>query len=143
MAGLLSLRKSLLTTPACTPPQYPAHWALPIQTMDGMETDEKQSNLRLLRTSSILDQGDTCTTRHGDCLRLCTDNARTVSTSTDLHALLGPAERIKFQVIQVQETKSRRRDVRQMNDSTLVVRKERVPSQNGGCFVVRACRPSS
>ncbi|KAK6738990.1 hypothetical protein RB195_020837 [Necator americanus] len=113
-------------------PQYPAHWALPSQTSDGMATGERRSNLRLLRTSLILDQGDTRTTRHGDCLRLCTYNARTVSTDADLHALLGAAERIKFHVIALQETKCRRSDVRQMNDGTLVIRGEKVPSRNVG-----------
>ncbi|KAK6761319.1 hypothetical protein RB195_022398 [Necator americanus] len=96
--------------------QYPVHWALPSQTSDGMATGERRSNLRLLRTSLILDQGDTHTTRHGDCLRLCTYNVRTVPTDADLHALLGAAEGIKFQVIALQETKCRRSDVRQMND---------------------------
>ncbi|KAK6744946.1 hypothetical protein RB195_011578 [Necator americanus] len=97
-----------------------------------MATGERRSNLRLLRTSLILDQGDTRTTRHGDCLRLCTYNARTVSTDADLHALLGAAERIKFHVIALQEIKCRRSDVRQMNDGTLVIRGEKVPSQNVG-----------
>ncbi|KAK6761046.1 hypothetical protein RB195_022203 [Necator americanus] len=97
-----------------------------------MATGERRSNLRLLRTSLILDQGDTRTTRHGDCLRLCTYNARTVSTDADLHALLGAAERIKFHVIALQETKCRRSDVRQMNDGTLVIRREKVPSRNVG-----------
>ncbi|KAK6728855.1 hypothetical protein RB195_006117 [Necator americanus] len=76
-----------------------------------MATGERRSNLKLLRTSLILDQGDTRTTCHGDCLRLCTYNARTVSTDADLHALLGAAERIKFHVIALQETKCRRRGV--------------------------------
>ncbi|KAK6741277.1 hypothetical protein RB195_009247 [Necator americanus] len=97
-----------------------------------MATGERRSNLRLLRTSLILDQGDTRTTRHGDCLRLCTYNARTVSKDADLHALLGAAERIKFHVIALQETKCRRSDVRQMNDGTLVIRGEKVPSRNVG-----------
>ncbi|KAK6755318.1 hypothetical protein RB195_013971 [Necator americanus] len=97
-----------------------------------MATGERRSNLRLLRTSLILDQGDTRTTRHGDCLRLCTYNARTVSTDADLHALLGAAERIKFHVIALQETKCRRSDVRQMNDGTLVIRGEKVSSRNVG-----------
>ncbi|KAK6760200.1 hypothetical protein RB195_021624 [Necator americanus] len=103
-----------------------------------MATGERRSNLRLLRTSLILDQGDTRTTRHGDCLRLCTYNARTVSTDADLHALLGAAERIKFHVIALQETKCRRSDVRQMHDGTLVIRGEKVPSRNvcGVGFVV-------
>ncbi|KAK6747891.1 hypothetical protein RB195_000849 [Necator americanus] len=132
VAWLLSLGKSLFATPAYSLPQYPAHWALPSQTSDGMATGERRSNLRLLRTSLILDQGDTCTTRHRDCLRLCTYNARTVSTDADLHVLLGAAERIKFHVIALQETKCRRSDVRQMNDGTLVIRGEKVPSRNVG-----------
>ncbi|KAK6732480.1 hypothetical protein RB195_016703 [Necator americanus] len=71
LAWLLSLEKSLFATPAYSLPQYPAHWALPSQTSDGMATD------------------------------------------ADLHALLGAAERIKFHVIALQETKCRRSDVRQ------------------------------
>ncbi|KAK6730560.1 hypothetical protein RB195_007179 [Necator americanus] len=118
--------------PACALLEYLAHWALPSQTSDGMATGERRSNLRLLRTSLILDQGDTRTTRHGDCLRLCTCNARTVSTDADLHALLGAAERIKFHVIALQETKCRRSDVRQMNDGALVIRGEKVPPRNVG-----------
>ncbi|KAK6749549.1 hypothetical protein RB195_001891 [Necator americanus] len=86
----------------------------------------------MLRTSLILNQGDTRTTRHGDCLRLRTYNARTASTDADLHAFLGAAERFKFHVIVLQETKCRKSDVRQMNESTLVIRGERVPSRNVG-----------
>ncbi|KAK6748230.1 hypothetical protein RB195_001075 [Necator americanus] len=97
-----------------------------------MATGERRSNLRLFRTSLILGQGDTRMTRHGDCLRLCTYNARTVSTDADLHALLEAAERIKFDVIALQETKCRRSDVRQMNNGTLVIRGEKVPSRNVG-----------
>ncbi|KAK6758081.1 hypothetical protein RB195_015725 [Necator americanus] len=97
-----------------------------------MATGERRSDLRLLRTSLILDQGDTRTTRHGDCLRLCTYKARTVSTDADLHALLPAAERIKFHVIALQKTKCRNSDVRQMNDGTLIIRGEKVPSRNVG-----------
>ena len=43
---------------------------------------------------------------------LCTYNARTVSTNADLHALLDAAEHIKYHVIALQETKSRKKDVR-------------------------------
>ncbi|KAK6761379.1 hypothetical protein RB195_022441 [Necator americanus] len=43
-------------------------------------------------------QADTCTTRYGDYLRLCSWNARTVSTDAELNTLLGAAERIKFYV---------------------------------------------
>ncbi|KAK6737190.1 hypothetical protein RB195_019716 [Necator americanus] len=63
---------------------------------------------------------------------MCTFNARTVSTDADLHALLGAAERIKFHVIALQETKCTRSDVRQMNGGTLVIREEKVPSRNVG-----------
>ncbi|KAK6736471.1 hypothetical protein RB195_019261 [Necator americanus] len=138
VAWLLSLGKSLFAIPAYSLPQYPAHWALPSQTSEGMATGERRSNLRLLRTSLILDQGDTRTTRHGDCLRLCTYNARTVSTDANLYAFLGAAERIKFHVIALQETKCRRNDVQQMNEGTLVIRGEKVPSRNvdGVGFVV-------
>ncbi|KAK6736546.1 hypothetical protein RB195_019310 [Necator americanus] len=73
-------------------------------------------------------------TRYGDCLRPCIYNARTVSIGADLHALLGTAERIKFHVIALQETKCRRSDVRQMNDGTLVIRGEKVPLRNVGGF---------
>ncbi|KAK6749844.1 hypothetical protein RB195_002073 [Necator americanus] len=90
VAWLLSLGKSLFATPAYSLPQYPAHWALPSQTSDGMATD------------------------------------------ADLHALLGAAERIKFHVIALQETKCRRIDVRQMNDGTLVIREDKLPSRNVG-----------
>ncbi|KAK6740811.1 hypothetical protein RB195_008955 [Necator americanus] len=46
--------------------------------------------------------------------RLCTHSARTVPTDADLYALRGAAERIKFHVIALQETKSRKSDVRYM-----------------------------
>ncbi|KAK6765054.1 hypothetical protein RB195_025114 [Necator americanus] len=69
---------------------------------------------------------------HDSPWRLGTYNARTVSTDANLHALLGAAERIKFHVIALQETKCRRSDVRQMNDGTLVIRGEKVPSRNVG-----------
>ncbi|KAK6735581.1 hypothetical protein RB195_018661 [Necator americanus] len=87
----------------------------------------------LFRTSSIVGKGDTRTTRREDCLRLCTYNARTVSTDADLHALLGAAERIKFHSAGDQVQKERR-----MNDGKLVIRGEKVPPRNVGgvCFVV-------
>ncbi|KAK6736608.1 hypothetical protein RB195_019357 [Necator americanus] len=108
-----------------------------------MATCERRSNLRLLRTPLILDEGDTLTTRHGDCLRLCTYNARTVSTDADLHALLGAAERIIFHMIALQETKCRRSDVRQMNDDTPSFVERRAKCRL--CWFCRTpiCRPSS
>ncbi|KAK6733203.1 hypothetical protein RB195_017142 [Necator americanus] len=137
MAGLL-VWESLFATPAYSLPQYPCTLGLAVSDVGRyMTTGERRSNLRLFRKSLILDQGDTCTTRHGDCLRVCTYNARTVSTDADQHALLGAAERIKFHVIALQETKCRGSDVRQMN-GTLVIRGEKVPSRNVGSvdFVV-------
>ncbi|KAK6764881.1 hypothetical protein RB195_024993 [Necator americanus] len=132
VTGLLSLWKTLFATPVYSLPQYSAHWALPSQTSDGMASGERRLNLRLLRTSSILDQDDARMARHGDCLRLCTYNARTVSTDADLHALLGAAERIKFYATALQQTNCRRSDVGQMNGGTLAIRGEKVPSQNVG-----------
>ncbi|KAK6729115.1 hypothetical protein RB195_006267 [Necator americanus] len=41
VAGLLSLGKSLFATPGYSLPQYPAHWALPSQTSDGMATADE------------------------------------------------------------------------------------------------------
>ncbi|KAK6749242.1 hypothetical protein RB195_001692 [Necator americanus] len=60
------------------------------------------------------------------------DGMASVSTNADLHVLLGAAERIKFHVIALQETKCRRSDVRQMNDCTLVIRGDEITSQNVG-----------
>ncbi|KAK6764185.1 hypothetical protein RB195_024488 [Necator americanus] len=71
----------------------------------------RRSNLILLRASLILDQGDTRTTHHGDCLRLCIDNARKVSTDAE--------DRVQ-------------RERRQKNDGTLVIRGKKVPSRNVG-----------
>ncbi|CAJ0602067.1 unnamed protein product [Cylicocyclus nassatus] len=52
---------------------------------------------------------------------LCTYNARTVSTNVDFHALLDAAEHIKYHIIALQERKSRKKDVRQMSDGTLII----------------------
>ena len=52
---------------------------------------------------------------------LCTYNARTVSSNADLCALLDAANHIKFHVIALQETKSRRTGI-QLNDGILVFR---------------------
>ncbi|KAK6735109.1 hypothetical protein RB195_018352 [Necator americanus] len=64
--------------------------------------------------------------------------ARTVSTDADLHPLLGVAERIKLHETALQEAKSGRRDVRQMNDDILSISGEELPSRNVGSvgFVV-------
>ncbi|KAK6735475.1 hypothetical protein RB195_018594 [Necator americanus] len=62
---------------------------------------------------------------------LAVADARTGPTDADLDALLAAAERMKFHVIALQET------VRQMNDDTLVIRGEKVPSRSvGGVGIV-------
>ena len=63
---------------------------------------------------------------------LCTYNARTVSNNADLHALLDAAGRIKFHVIALQETKTKKEDVRQMEDGTLIIRGGKLPGRNVG-----------
>ncbi|KAK6753808.1 hypothetical protein RB195_013036 [Necator americanus] len=126
MAGLLSLGESLFAAPA-----YSLHHYLHTGpcSLTRRTVWRRRSNLR---KSLILDQGDTRTTGHGDCLRLYAYNARTVSADADLHALLGNAERIRFYVMALQGTKCRRSDIRQINDGTLVIRGEKVPSRNVG-----------
>ncbi|VDM75510.1 unnamed protein product [Strongylus vulgaris] len=52
-----------------------------------------------IRTPWISDLKDTSTTCHGDCLMLCTYNARTVSTHANLQALPEAAGRINYHVI--------------------------------------------
>uniref|UniRef100_A0A0K0D472 Uncharacterized protein n=1 Tax=Angiostrongylus cantonensis TaxID=6313 RepID=A0A0K0D472_ANGCA len=48
------------------------------------------------------------------------------------HALLVTADRIKFHVIALQETKIKKTDIRQLNNETFVIRGEKVPSRNVG-----------
>ncbi|KAK6752069.1 hypothetical protein RB195_003473 [Necator americanus] len=87
---------------------------------------------------SILEEGNTSTSFHRDCLRLCTYNARTASTDAELDALFGIlfsffSKRIKFHIIYLiarEETKCRSCDVRQLNGGRLVIRGESVPSQS-------------
>uniref|UniRef100_A0A0K0CVC0 Reverse transcriptase domain-containing protein n=1 Tax=Angiostrongylus cantonensis TaxID=6313 RepID=A0A0K0CVC0_ANGCA len=64
--------------------------------------------------------------------------ARTLSTDADHHALLAAADRIKFHMIALQETKIKKTDIRQLNNATFVIRGEVVPSRNvdGVGFVV-------
>ncbi|KAE9416912.1 hypothetical protein Angca_000001, partial [Angiostrongylus cantonensis] len=62
----------------------------------------------------------------------CTYNARTFSTDADLHALLAAADRIKFHVITLQETKIKKTNICQLNNGTFVIRGEKVPSRNVG-----------
>ena len=78
------------------------------------------------------DKTNTPTTRHGDCFLLCTYNTRTVSSDADLYALLEAAGHIKYHVIALQETKSRKTDIRQLEDGTLVIRGEKFPLRNVG-----------
>ncbi|VDM75336.1 unnamed protein product [Strongylus vulgaris] len=55
-----------------------------------------------------------------------------VSTCADLHALLEAAGRISYDVIALQETKSRKADLRQLSDGTLIINGEKVPSRKAG-----------
>ncbi|KAE9413757.1 hypothetical protein Angca_001348, partial [Angiostrongylus cantonensis] len=54
------------------------------------------------------------------------------STDADLRAILAAADRIKFHVIALQETKIKKTDKRQLNNGTFVIRGEKVPSRNVG-----------
>ena len=109
-------------------------------TPSGETTGERPENLGLRRTSLEPDLTSTRTTRHGDCFLLCTYNARSLSTDAGLHALLAAADRIKFHVTALQETKIKKTDIRQLNNETFVIRGEKVPSRNvgGQGFVVHA-----
>ena len=60
---------------------------------------------------------------------ICTYNARTVSNNADLHALLDATGRIKFHVIALQETKTKKEDVRQVKDGTLIIRSGKFPGR--------------
>ncbi|VDL84579.1 unnamed protein product [Nippostrongylus brasiliensis] len=57
---------------------------------------------------------------------------RTVSSNADFYALLEAAGRIKYHVIALQETKSKKADILQHNDGTLVILGEKIPSRNVG-----------
>ncbi|VDL77871.1 unnamed protein product [Nippostrongylus brasiliensis] len=63
---------------------------------------------------------------------LRTYSARTVCSNADVYALLVAAGHIKYHVIALQETKSRKADIRQHNDGILVIRGEKIPSRNVG-----------
>ncbi|KAE9416499.1 hypothetical protein Angca_001122, partial [Angiostrongylus cantonensis] len=65
-------------------------------------------------------------------LLICTYNARTLSTDADPHVVLVAADRIKFYVIALQETKIKNTDTRQLNNGTFAIRGEKVPSRNVG-----------
>ncbi|VDM69648.1 unnamed protein product [Strongylus vulgaris] len=71
-------------------------------------------------------------TRYGDCRILCTYNAKAISTNADLHALLEATGGINYHVIALQETKSRKTDVRQPSDGTLIICVEKIPRNVGG-----------
>uniref|UniRef100_A0A0K0CYY4 Endo/exonuclease/phosphatase domain-containing protein n=1 Tax=Angiostrongylus cantonensis TaxID=6313 RepID=A0A0K0CYY4_ANGCA len=101
-------------------------------TSGGETTGERSENLGLRRTSLEPDLTSTRTTRHGDCFLLCTYNSRTLSTDADFHTLLAAADRIKFHMIALQETKIKKTNIRQLNNGTLVNCEEKVPSRNVG-----------
>ncbi|VDM59581.1 unnamed protein product [Angiostrongylus costaricensis] len=101
-------------------------------TSGGEMTSERPENLGLRRTSLELDLTNTRTTRHRDSFLLCTYNARTLSSDVDLHTLLVAGDRIKFRVVELQETKIKKADIRQLKNETLVISGEKIPSRNVG-----------
>lgn len=88
---------------------------------DAVTTCEWWRNVRLHRTSLILDQQDTNRTRHRDCHMICTYNARTVSSNAYLHALLKAAGSINFRVIALQETRAWKNGAQHRRGGTLVI----------------------
>ncbi|VDM74830.1 unnamed protein product [Strongylus vulgaris] len=67
-------------------------------------------------------QKDTSTIPLEDYHMPCTYNARTVSTKAHFHVLLEAAGRIYYHLIVMQKTKSRKTDVIQLSDGTLIIR---------------------
>ena len=72
-----------------------------------------------------------------------TYNARTVSSNVNFHALLDAAGRIKFHVIAQQETKTKKEDVRQMKDRTLIIRGEKLPGRTSAALGLSYAHQSS
>uniref|UniRef100_A0A0K0CUY2 PTB domain-containing protein n=1 Tax=Angiostrongylus cantonensis TaxID=6313 RepID=A0A0K0CUY2_ANGCA len=114
--------------PAIGQPYYPAHRIPPSMTSGGETTGERPENLGLRRTSLEPDLTNTYTKRHGVSyfVRIMPEH----STDAELHALLVAADRIKFHVIALQETKIKKTDICQLNSETFVIRGEKVPSRN-------------
>uniref|UniRef100_A0A7I4XSK8 Endo/exonuclease/phosphatase domain-containing protein n=1 Tax=Haemonchus contortus TaxID=6289 RepID=A0A7I4XSK8_HAECO len=83
-----------------------------------MTSGERRRNLGLGGKSWVSDHDSTFSTQHRDCFPLYVYNARAVPSNAALHELLDATEHIKYDVIALQETKSRRTDVRRMNDGT-------------------------
>ncbi|VDM66909.1 unnamed protein product [Strongylus vulgaris] len=68
---------------------------------------------------------------------LCTYNDKTVSTNADLHVLLEAAGRVNYHVIALLETKSRKTDMSQLSDGTLIIRGEKILSPR--LAILRLC----
>ncbi|XGW11810.1 hypothetical protein V3C99_012907 [Haemonchus contortus] len=130
--GSVETQGGKLAKTAIKQPQYPAHRAQPSPASDGMATGKRRRNLGLRKAPWILDYDSTPSTRHRDCFLLYTYNAKTVSSNAALHELLDANSHIKYHVIALQETKSRRTDVQRMNDGTFIIRGEKLPSRNVG-----------
>ena len=115
-------------------PQCPAHRVrLPLGTSDGSTAGERRRNLRCKSETSIeLFGNKTDTTRHGGWFRLCTYNARTLSTAHELYVLLDEATRIKYDVNALQETKNRSSITHKRKDGTFAILGEKVPNRNVG-----------
>ena len=62
----------------------------------------------------------------------CTHNARTVSSNASSRVPLNAAGRIKFHLIALHETKTKKEDVRQMKNENCVICGEKLSGKNVG-----------
>ncbi|VDM52554.1 unnamed protein product [Angiostrongylus costaricensis] len=95
----------------------------------GETTSERPRNLMFVgRTSLKSDLTNMSTADHVVCSFLYIFNTRTLSSDTDLHALLATTDHIIFHMIERKETKSKEIDMRSLNYESVLVRVEMVPS---------------
>nr|CDJ92172.1 Endonuclease exonuclease phosphatase domain containing protein [Haemonchus contortus] len=70
--------------------------------------------------------------RHGDCLRICTYNCRTIASKADQTILNETSTRLRFEVIALQETKTKETAIKKTNDGHLFVLGAKVDGKNVG-----------
>ncbi|KAK6045791.1 hypothetical protein COOONC_16704, partial [Cooperia oncophora] len=70
--------------------------------------------------------------RHGDCLRVCTYNCRTIASIADRTILMEASKRLRFDVIALQETKAKETATRKTNDGHLIVLGAKLSGRNVG-----------
>uniref|UniRef100_W6NAJ6 Endonuclease exonuclease phosphatase domain containing protein n=1 Tax=Haemonchus contortus TaxID=6289 RepID=W6NAJ6_HAECO len=70
--------------------------------------------------------------RHGDCLRICTYNCRTIASKADQTILNETSKRLRFDVIALQETKTKETAIKKTNDGHLFVLGAKVDGKNVG-----------